>query len=197
MVTRRRFIAGLGASLAAAKFAINPFTFFENPSLPSSVSQASATVLYAVRDYEAGGEYRLWDKTPQQHCALYNSRRSITWRECLAFRGDPLADWGLTEDDDLDEVIGDDEVFYEFWTLHIDPHWGPRDMIVGLRKDLGVELMGDETTTGYIGFSYGLDYADAHVSDEQGLRLLQRRLNELGTGIRIEIAEEVDPYAYV
>jgi hypothetical protein len=57
--------------------------------------------------------------------------------------------------------------------------------------------MGDETTSGYIGFGWGLDYADAHVSDEHGLRCLQRRLNELGTEIRIEIAEEVYTYAYV
>lgn len=68
----------------------------------------------------ATGAYRLWDKSPPQHQALYNSRpRHLRWREYLELRGDTKEDWSLTKGD-LEELVPDDEV-YKYWLRRIDP----------------------------------------------------------------------------
>jgi len=120
----------------------------------------------------------------------------MTWRQFIEVRGDPietwLEEWNLTPDQ-LDGLA--DPVYTKIWW---ETTGGPLARVFNrledLKPQLGPQLTARGSELGYVAFESG-QYPGSwdqwvDVSCDTGLSCLQHRLNELRTGIRIEIASE-------
>ena len=93
-------------------------------------------------------------------------------------------EWGITEEQ-LDDIVCSDMVF-DAWELSDAPCYRAYSLLDSL--DLGTDLAGPNAVGGleFIqGPCPGNNYTAVHARDEITLSLLQQRLNDLGTGIRV------------
>jgi hypothetical protein len=191
MITRRKFLIGAGSVLTLPL--LNMFTWhLENMGVPLIEAPAQPkNVIYvsAYMDYQLNlNEFP--DKIP-----------SITWREFLfeklgysvpKHRRDfrrIYDEWGVMPHQFDDEC--EDYVWEPYWCRVESPNALAYDLLD--RLEIGRELTGPGEAAGGLQFvdgpMPGSDYLGVHADDELSVSLLQHRLNELGTGIAIEMIE--------
>ena len=191
MITRRSFLLGSTAGLFLPSFYDKAISFLENHDEPLLISpKKHDSVLYVEPDRSYGlflGDPYDFPEAPR-----------ITIREFYALEfgvGDVnqyLLDEGYEPEDlpDLDGPIGEweEEVWFESWARHESPNAEAYHYLHGL--DLGSQLQG-ATAIGGIrlidGDCPGSDYLGAEAENAVSVSLLQQRLNELNTGVRIKL----------
>ena len=191
-ITRRQFLlagTALGAGLIVPSFFKQAAAFVEQCGEALLVPPKEIiTDMFAIDrgDYE----YQLNLGNP------YTEPPILSWREYFATYGDdPLEYFDVANESEIEERIGiglDDEadwfVVVDSWARSESPNSRAYRLLEGL--DLGTELSGADAV-GEIRFidgaCPGVDYLGVHAPDDLSLSLLQHRLNQLGTGIRIQI----------
>ena len=116
----------------------------------------------------------------------YEEPPRMSWRE-LFLKYYESVEEGI-ELCDLDPLLLDTPAdgggVVESWAGIDSPIARASDILYQYRDDLGPELNGEPGSLGGVCFTYG----PAMVSCEAGLSCLQRRLNDLGASIKIEMA---------
>jgi len=191
MITRRTFLIGVGTTLTLPlvdRFADHIASFGE-PILVPPKEHSGVLYVYPDRDLQIGLNGDPWVLPP------------ISWREFLTDRldmeipSDPEEfeqieyDWGVTPSQ-LDEDV-DPEIWIEHWSRSESPNARAFDLLSSL--DLGPELTGDGMTAGGLQFIDGAcpgnDYLGVQADDMISVSLLQHRLNELDTGLVVQLGE--------
>jgi hypothetical protein len=187
MITRRSFLIGVGSALTLPivdKFVWhldnNGLPLIERPSDPSKVLIVNRGDNYRIDLGRAPDEYP-----------------TATWREFLVDKlGHPnpttlsqfrqlYYDYGI-KPRDLDT---DCDCYFEYW----DQTESPNALAYKLLDELniGPKLTGPSEEVGGLEFmdgpAPGHDYLGVHADDGLSVSLLQHRLNELGTGIAVEL----------
>ena len=191
MITRRSFLIGAASSFTLPMF--EKFTtFFENhgePLIEAPEKAGDILYVYPDRDFQMGLNGDPWEPDYPM----------MTWREMLVEeRGyeNPTKlshfrkirwEWNVSPSM-IDEVIPED-FWYEAFERrgpHADAHW----LLKGL--DIGPNLEMDGQVVGGLQFidgpMPGNNYLAVHADDEISVSLLQHRLNELKTGVAIELS---------
>ena len=184
-ISRRQFIIGTAAGLILPSYFDKVFAYFENTGEALLEIPKNAEI-EMIASYERGAcdayEFNLGDpyqEPPEMTVREYAIRyfgSEEEWLECNGY-----------EDDDFDRVM-------DFWDV-VDT-WAyndsPNARAYRLLEDLGLgpQLTGAEAV-GEINFidgpCPGNDYLGAHAPTQLDIALLQKRLNDLGTGIRLII----------
>ena len=187
MITRLAFVIGVGSALTLS--IVDKFVWhLDNKGLPLiQQPENPSEVLFVDRayDYEINlGRYP--DDYP-----------TGTWRELLVdllgyknpttlsqFR-ELYYEYGV-KPRELDTECDD---YYESWALSKSPNVLAYNMLEGL--DIGPKLVGPGNEVGGLEFidgdAPGHDYLGVHADDALSISLLQHRLNELDTGIAVEL----------
>ena len=187
-ITRRNFILGTAAGLILPSYYDKVFTFFENHGEPLiEVPKQANLDLYALDLGLGDYEFNL-GKPPLEP-------PTMTIRE-FAHRyygsEDEYRDaWCWEEDEEVDfDAYMDPEYVLDFWARSDSPHAQAYRLLEGL--DLGPDLEGDDAVGQILfidGPHPGSDYMGAQTDDPVTISLLQKRLNELGTGIHVSLLE--------
>ena len=182
-ITRRQFILGTGAGLILPAYYDKVFTFFENHGEPLIEVPRRATIdLFAV-DRGAGYGYQLnvgdpWAEPPAMTIREYANR----YYEGEEHYREDCCDG---EEVDFDDFI-DPEFVVDCWARTDSPNAQAFYLLEDL--DLGPDLDGADAV-GAIRFidgpMPGSDYTGVEAADQVSLSLLQKRLNEMNTGIQI------------
>lgn len=190
-ITRRQFLLGSAAGLILPSFYERAFSYFENHGEPLLIApKHPGEILYACPDFaEVGFRLNLGEPGTEPP--------EMTIREfCLAFgEGDPKYWWRdqwLCDDDaDVDDIDMDAQMdpwyVQDWWDLKYSPYAAAYHYLESL--DLGPQLKGHKAAGGldfYCGGSPGNSFLAVDAMDEVSLSLLQQRLNELRTGIKVE-----------
>ena len=190
-ITRRQFLLGTTAGLILPSFYERAYSFFENHGEPLLiVPKRPAETLYACSDFAEPPKLQLQLGDPGE------GPPDMTIREfCLQYGdGDPEAWWrdGWLDPDESEPIDMDsqmDESIVWDW-------WGRRDCSTARAYryleslDLGSDFNGPNPVGGldFIdGACPGNDYLGVEALDSVSVSLLQQRLNDLGTGIKIEM----------
>ena len=181
-ISRRHFILGTAAGLILPTYYDKVFTFFENHGEPLlEVPKAADIDLVAVR----------WDDYLQLHLGdPHQEPPELTVREFAErYYGDLdeyLEEYEL-EGTDPDSLMDSWDVF-DTWVYRDSPSARAYHFLQGL--ELGPDLDGDDAV-GEIRFIDGVcpgnDSFWSEAADEVSLSLLQKRLNDLNTGIRVSL----------
>jgi hypothetical protein len=131
--------------------------------------------------YDRDGELNLGDP--------YSEPPEMTWRECIErYYPDTLEDFESHWDLQISEL--DDEAPWDWvvdrWSRSDSPNAMAYRFLENL--DLGPDLKGPNAVGGLVftdGACPGNDYLGVAVQDEISVSLLQQRLNDLGTGIKL------------
>ena len=171
-ITRRRFIAGLGAT--AASISLSPLLTY---STQQEVRPPERDVLYAM-DYTGGGVYQLslnmkHDYHPDFHMT------------CLEFADRFMDGWAVASGWYLEELSPDDSIDYdwvfEYWLRHNSGSAQAYHFLSDIDLKLGKQV--DSTEQGWITFvdwpCPGNDSLFVEV-DELGLALLKAELQAKG-----------------
>ncbi len=195
-ISRRQFIAGAGAvtaGLIVPRFAERVLAHVGTYSEPLLEPPSKSDYIWHALpvDLEDSCGYLLIDTS----IPFSLEAPDMTWREFLEIRGDPVEtwfeEWSLTPDQ-LDDPA--DRIHTQNWW---DACSGPSARVYGrlgeLESQLG-PLLTHGSDLGHVAFESG-QYPGSwdqwvNVSGDAGLSCLQHRLNELRTGIRIEIAPD-------
>jgi hypothetical protein len=189
-ISRRQFILGTAAGLILPSYYDKVFTFFENHGEPLiEVPKHADLDLYALdiglNDYQFNfGMPRLEPPrmTIRQFAARYYGDEDV-YRIFQGWEEDADIDW----DAEMDPAN-----VLDYWALTDSPHLKAYRLLEEL--DLGSDLEGGYAV-GRINFIDGpipgSDYIGAHTDDPITLSLLQKRLNELNTGIRISVLDRL------
>ena len=186
-ISRRQFIIGTAAGLVLPSFYDRVFTFFENTGEAYLELPKQATNdLFAAVDRGDGFQLNLGD--PYQE-----PPSSLTYREYIhRFLDDDeeYLEELIEEGIDLDSEME----FYDFideWAYRESPNAKAYRLLENL--DLGPNFE-SKHAVGQLHFydcpAICSDYLGVHAEDEVSLSLLQKRLNELTTGIRITVTQE-------
>ena len=184
--TRRQFIIGTATGLILPSFYDKVFTFFENTGEAYLERPMQATTdLFAAVDRGEGFQLNLGNP--------YQEPPKLTYREYARRYMD-------NDEEYLEELIDqridlDAEMeFYDFideWAYQDSPNAKAYRLLENL--DLGRDFDGVHAV-GQLQFydcpTMYSDYFGVHAEDEVSLSLLQKRLNELNTGIRITVTQE-------
>jgi hypothetical protein len=189
-ITRRQFLLGTTAGLILPSFYERAYSFFENHGEPLLIApKQPGKILYACSEFaEEGFRLNLGDPEVEPP--------EMTIREfCEAFgEGDPETWW-------RDFWLGTDDTAPIEWDTQMDPWcvedwWGLKYSSHGAAYhyleslDLGSQLKGHKAAGGLdfcCGGSPGNSFLAVDAVDEVSLSLLQKRLNELRTGIKVEL----------
>jgi hypothetical protein len=188
MLTRRQFLLGTTAGLILPSFYDKAFSYFENHGEPLLIApEHPKDILYASSQFAASGfELNLGhpeigppDMTIREFCLAYGEGDPVKWwRESWLCTDDP-------ESIDMDQQMDPDFVM-DWWARKDSSN--ARAYRYLARLDLGPQLARHKVVGGlnFIdGASPGNDYLGVEAVDAVSLSLLQRRLNELGTGIEV------------
>ena len=185
-MTRRQFLlttAGAGIGFILPSFYEKAFDFWENHREPLILPSSNADeTLYVSSD---GLELYLGD--PRQPMP------TMTWREFIdTYQFGDYSDY-LDPDDESGEALwidlegeADPASVLEYWGDEM-PSARAHDLMTEL--DIGPDLTGPNAV-GEIRFLHGFpgsDYRGVAAADFISLSLLQERLNQLNTGIRVEM----------
>ena len=184
-ISRRQFILGTAAGLILPAYYDKVLAYFENTGEALiEVPKNAETELIASSELGDGVSYELnlgnpFEEPPEMTLREY-ARRYFGGEEYYA---------GLWPDDiDFDRNMDFWETI-DLWARTDSPNARAYRLLESL--DLGPELTGTDAV-GEIRFidgdRPGSDYLAAHAPNEVDISLLQKRLNELDTGIRISIA---------
>ena len=187
MITRRSFLIGAGSALTLTT--VDKFIWhLNNNGMPLiEMPQDHNRVLYVSR----GDNLRIdLGLIPDEY-------PTATWREFLVDKlglQNPTAlsdfreiyyDYGI-KPRDLDT---DCECYFEYWDQNESPTALAYNLLDGL--DVGPVLIGPDDKAGGLEFidgpAPGHDYLGVHADDDLSVSLLQHRLNELKTGIAVEL----------
>ena len=185
-ISRRQFILGTGAGLILPSYYDKVFTFFENHGEPLlEIPKQASLDLYAVSQGPGDG-YELnagvpWAEPPPM------TVREFALEQCGSEEA-YQEEWCDGEEVDFDSYV-DPEFAAESWGRSASPNAQAFYLLEGL--DLGPDLEG-ANAVGEIRFIDGAcpgnDYLGVRATDQVSVSLLQKRLNELDTGIRIVLA---------
>ena len=183
-ISRRQFIVGTAAGLILPSYFDKVFSYFENTGEALLEVPQNAEIVMIASSERGGDAYELnlgdpYQEPPEMTVREYAHRYfggEQEWLECNGY-----------EDDDFERVM-------DFWDM-VDT-WAYNDsanakayrLLESL--DLGPELTGEDAV-GEIRFIDGAspasDYLGAHAPTQLDIALLQKRLNDLDTGIRLNI----------
>ena len=185
-ISRRQFILGTASGLILPAYYDKVLAFIENHGEPLiEIPKQASLDLYAVSQGPGDG-YELnagvpWAEPPPM------TVREFAVEHCggeEAFR----EEWRDGEEVDFDDFM-DPEFTVEYWGRSKSPNAQAFYLLDGL--DLGPDLEG-ANAVGEIRFIDGAcpgnDYLGVRATDQVSVSLLQKRLNELDTGIRIVLA---------
>lgn len=190
-ITRRQFLLGTTAGLILPSFYDRAYSFFENHGEPLLiVPKQPEDTLYACADFAAYPKLQLNLGDPRAEPP------DMTIREfCLKYgEGDPETWWceewlGVDDAEPIDIDMQMDAFTVWDW-------WGRQDSSNARAYhyleflDLGSDFDGPNPVGGldFIdGPCPGNDYLGVEACDPVSVSLLQQRLNELGTGIKVEL----------
>ena len=189
-ITRRQFLLGTAAGLVLPSFYERAFSYFENHGEPLLIApRHSEKILYACPEFAEEG-FRLNLGEPG------TEPPEMTIREfCLAFGEGDLDTWWRESwlgTDDTDPIEWNTQMdpwsVEDWWSLKYSPYGAAYHYLESL--DLGPQLKGHKTAGGldfYCGGSPGNSFLAVDAMDEISLSLLQQRLNDLRTGIKVEL----------
>ncbi len=183
-ITRRQFIlstAGAAAGFILPSYYIRALEFLDQFGKPLLRHPEIITDDLFVRDEGSHLLMHLGD--PEL------GPPEMTWREFLEeyhpyALEDPEGEWGVLESD-LDELV-DSEFVVESWARSDSPNAQAYYLLESL--DLGPDLSGSDAVGGLVFTNCpmpGSDYLGVAAEDHVSISLLQQRLNDLGTGIRV------------
>lgn len=186
MISRRSFLIGAGAGLILPRFFEQALAQYENhgEALLHAPEQVGTTLI-ASREYSDNFQLLLGDireEPPSMTVAEYVERYSFLSLEEAA---QEYADWGLSLDDQMpwDYVC-------DAWCLKDSPNARAFELLSGF--DLGSLKAHGDRKIGEILFINGPcpgnDYRGVEAPTELDLSLLQNRLNQLRSGVSIEIS---------
>ena len=184
-ISRRQFILGTAAGLILPSYFDKVFAYFENTG-EALLEIPKKAEIEMIASFEMGAcdtyELNLGDP--------FQEPPEMTVREYAIRYFGSEAEWlegNDYEDDDFDRVMGFWEVI-DAWARKDSPNARAYRLLENL--DLGPQLIGADAV-GEIRFidgdRPGSDYLGAHAPSQLDIALLQKRLNDLGTGIRIVI----------
>ncbi len=191
-INRREFLLGTVAGLVLPRFFDKVFSFVENHEEPLLWAPKSATIeMYAVQEWAADyGAYQL--NIGDIHA---EPPGQMTVREfCTRFaQGDPeqwwQEGWNMGDEDapvPWDEMVGEQTVF-DFWVAAESTSSRASRYIESI--DLGPRLAGAESV-GELRLEIGGPCSDLwsyEAVDDVSLSLLQNRLNEINSGMKIVV----------
>ena len=187
MITRRKFLVGAGSALTLP--IVDKFIWhidnkgqplIEKPSNPGQV-------LYVNRDYD----YQINLGRPLEEYP------TATWREFLVDKLGYKTPTTLSQFRELyydygmkpRELDADCDCYFEYWDRTESPNALAYNLLEGI--DVGLKLAGTGDGLGGLEFidgdAPGHDYLGVHADNDLSVSLLQNRLNELGTGIAVEL----------
>ncbi len=195
-ISRRQFISGAGAATAGLivpSYAVRVLTHVATYGEPLlEPVPKTECIWHALPDDD--GDYRFVLIDTSVPFSL--KAPDMTWRQFLEIRGEAVEtwfeEWDLTPDQ-LNDLA--DPVYTQIWW---ESAGGPLarvfDRLEDLEPQLGPQLIARGSKLGYVAFEDapcpGTWNRWVDVSCDAGLSCLQHRLNELRTGIRIEIAPD-------
>ena len=180
-ISRRQFILGTASGLILPSYYDKVFTYFENHGEPliEMPSQAD-TELLIVDEFL---QFHLGDSCAEppvmtvREFALEHCGGEEAYQE----------NWCDGEEVDFDDFV-DPEIVVDYWARHDSSNAQAFYLLEGL--DLGPDL-NRKNAVGEIRFIDGAcpgnDYLGVEAADQVSISLLQKRLNELDTGIRITV----------
>ena len=188
MLTRRQFLIGSAAGLILPDWLLKAEQFLRNEGEPLLEAPEKTTdVLSAISD--EGENYILSLNYDPDVYIRY------TWRELIEkyieyYKGEPVEYWieevkSLGFNGNLDEYV-DDTLAFDYWLSTESPDLKAFQLLENL--DLGVK--GEPgSLAGSLIFTYGYHPGDGspHViaRDDLTLSLLQKKLNDLNTGVEV------------
>jgi hypothetical protein len=182
-ISRRNFILGTGAGLILPSYYDKVFTFFENTG-EALLEVPHNSEIELIASFDLGDQYELnwgdpWQEPPEMTVREY-ARRYFGSVEYYSHCCDPEEqNWDRTMD--FNEVI-------DAWARQDSPNARAYRLLENL--DLGPNLVGKDAV-GEIRFidgdRPGSDYLGVHAPSQLDLALLQKRLSDLNTGIRISM----------
>jgi hypothetical protein len=186
-INRRQFLLGTAAGLVLPSFFDRALAYFENhgEALIEAPKRA-APVMYASSEMSGWNGYQMaighpWAEPPpmsvREFCEHYNqSDPQASWME----------GWDRNADSELDmNAEADCWMVLDRWACTEAPHCLAHDYLQCI--DLGPKLAG-ATAVGELRTEFGCtDYVGTHAADEITLSLLQNRLNELNSGMKIVV----------
>ena len=184
-ISRRQFIMGTAAGLILPSWFDKAFAYFENTGEALLEAPTNAEIeLIASSEMGGGLTYELNLGDP------YQEPPEMTLREYARryFDGEELYAELWPDDTDFDRKMGFWEVI-DLWAPQDSPNARAYRLLESL--DLGPELTGADAV-GEIRFidgdRPGSDYLAAHAPTQLDIALLQKRLTDLRTGIRVLVA---------
>ena len=183
-ISRRQFVLGTAAGLILPSFYDRAFSYFENTG-EALLEAPREPQIELIADFDLGNEYELnlgdpYQEPPEMTVREYVRRYFVDEQEYL--------NWIDEDDVDWDRKMGFWDII-DTWARTDSPNARAYRLLENL--DLGPELCG-ENAVGEINFidgdRPGSDYLGAHAPGQLDLALLQKRLNDLDTGIRILMA---------
>ena len=180
-ISRRQFILGTASGLILPSYYDKVFTFFENHGEPLiEIPKQADTELLIVDEYlqfHVGDPCAEPPEMTVRAFALEHCGSEEAYQE----------DWCDAEEVDFD-AFQDPEIVIDYWARHDSSNARAFYLLEGL--DLGPDL-DRKNAVGEIRFIDGAcpgnDYLGVEAADQVSISLLQKRLNELDTGIRISM----------
>ena len=184
-ISRRQFILGTAAGLILPSYFDKVFSYFENSGEALLEVPQNAEIEMIACSELGGDAYELnlgdpYQEPPEMTVREYANRYfggEQEWLECNGY-----------EDDDFERVMDFWDVI-DTWAYNDSPNAKAYRLLESL--DLGPQLTG-ANAVGEIQFIDGAspasDYLGAHAPTQLDIALLQKRLNDLDTGILITIA---------
>ena len=184
--SRRQFILGSAASLILRSYYDRVLTYFENTGEPLIEAPGDSTIeLFAVDRGGYGLELNWgdpWEELPEMTVREVAERYLGGVEEYVeSFAGEEVDLDAPAEFETLIATYGrrdasNARAYHLLWNIDFGPTLSGGEAVIELEFIDG-------------GFP-GSDYLGVEVADEESIRVLQKRLDDLNTGIRISMAAE-------
>jgi len=184
-ISRRQFILGTASGLILPSYYDKVLTYFENHGEPLiEIPNQADTELLVVDEY---GSYEFHLGDPWAEPPVMTVREFAL--EYCGSEEEYQEDWCDGEEVDFDDFV-DPEIVADCLARHGSSNAEAFYLLESL--DLGPDLNGKDAV-GEIRFIDGAcpgnDYLGVEAADQVSISLLQKRLNELNTGIRISMVQ--------